>query len=696
MNLNAQDYLAKLLAKENLTVQHGNYSTASFNVVDRILNLPLWADKGKAVYDLLVGHEVGHALYTPADGWHDSEKEIPGVPRAYINIIEDIRIEKKIQRTYPGITRSFKIGYKRLFDDNLFGTEDKDINKMSFMDRLNVHSKGRGYVDVQFTDIEQRFVDMAMAVETWDDVLKACLEINDFVKNEEDYEDDDTETTSEIGDKSSEDGQEMESTDGSGEATDGESEETEGDADSSDTLTDDAQRENEGDLLDTDDQGKQNVYSCGISNADIKAMIIDYPTLLKERMTGNRGYMLADTYENVEATAEFTKFLKDSKATVSLMAKDFERKKAAFEYSRSSEAKKGSLNVNKLHQYQYSEDIFLTVQQLAQAQSHGIIMMIDQSGSMSSTFADVVKQTLTIALFCKRVNIPFEAWTYTTGRNLHVEDYNAPTDRNTNKIADTDRIKLVNVLNSNLKKKEFLMAARHLYVVAMAFAWRNTVARNGLIDYDSMGGTPTVQSLIAMETVIQDFKRRNPVQNINLMLLTDGMADSVSVENTYRYSYNENDNQVPTNHNISFKFRNQLVTGDTREEVVAATIKALKKLTGAKVTGFFISENNKHSFFSGWTYFAAQPSYGDIYTKAFSSWKKVGLATLKNIQGMDDFFIVKTNAKSNFEEFEVTANKNGKDTQIKDVKRQFRKFNQKKKQGKVLVDKITDAIAIAA
>ena len=49
MNLSAQEYLAKLLAKENLTVQHGNYSTASFEPVNRILRLPLWADKGKDV-----------------------------------------------------------------------------------------------------------------------------------------------------------------------------------------------------------------------------------------------------------------------------------------------------------------------------------------------------------------------------------------------------------------------------------------------------------------------------------------------------------------------------------------------------------------------------------------------------------------------------------------------------------------------
>ena len=140
MNLSAQEYLAKLLAKENLTVRHGNYSTASFEPVNRILRLPLWADKGKDVYDLLVGHEVGHALFTPVDGWHDADKKIGKIPRAYLNIVEDIRIERKIQERYPGIVRRFKAGYTRLFDDNLFGTNDRDINEAGLMDRLNAVS----------------------------------------------------------------------------------------------------------------------------------------------------------------------------------------------------------------------------------------------------------------------------------------------------------------------------------------------------------------------------------------------------------------------------------------------------------------------------------------------------------------------------------------------------------------------------
>ena len=89
--------LAKLLAKENVTVQYGNYSTAWFDIKDRILGLPMWKDMGSDVSDLLIGHEVGHALFTPYEGWHDSPEKLKGCPRTYINVIEDARIERHIK-----------------------------------------------------------------------------------------------------------------------------------------------------------------------------------------------------------------------------------------------------------------------------------------------------------------------------------------------------------------------------------------------------------------------------------------------------------------------------------------------------------------------------------------------------------------------------------------------------------------------
>ena len=57
--------LAKLLATEDLIVEHRQVETAQFNVQTRVLTLPQWEKASNFVYDMLVGHEVGHALFTP-------------------------------------------------------------------------------------------------------------------------------------------------------------------------------------------------------------------------------------------------------------------------------------------------------------------------------------------------------------------------------------------------------------------------------------------------------------------------------------------------------------------------------------------------------------------------------------------------------------------------------------------------------
>ena len=72
-NKETKSMLAKLLASENITVEHGKYNTASFDVKNRVLRLPIWKEMSGNLYDLLVLHEVGHALFTPEEGMHDAK-----------------------------------------------------------------------------------------------------------------------------------------------------------------------------------------------------------------------------------------------------------------------------------------------------------------------------------------------------------------------------------------------------------------------------------------------------------------------------------------------------------------------------------------------------------------------------------------------------------------------------------------------
>ena len=84
--------LAKLLATENLTVEHRRVSTACFDVDKRLLILPIWKTASNTIYDLLVGHEVGHALYTP-------NKDFGDAPKDFVNVLEGVYLDKRISPT---------------------------------------------------------------------------------------------------------------------------------------------------------------------------------------------------------------------------------------------------------------------------------------------------------------------------------------------------------------------------------------------------------------------------------------------------------------------------------------------------------------------------------------------------------------------------------------------------------------------
>ena len=81
----------------NNFLEHGNYQTASMDVKNRILRLPIWKEMSGSLYDLMVLHEVGHALYTPEDGWHESASSKGHGYKSFLNVVEDARIERKIK-----------------------------------------------------------------------------------------------------------------------------------------------------------------------------------------------------------------------------------------------------------------------------------------------------------------------------------------------------------------------------------------------------------------------------------------------------------------------------------------------------------------------------------------------------------------------------------------------------------------------
>ena len=715
MNLSAQEYLAKLLAKENLTVQHGNYQTASFDVINRVLRLPLWADKGKDVYDLLVGHEVGHALFTPSDGWHDAENKIAHIPKAYLNIVEDIRIERKIQESYPGIVRRFKAGYKVLFDDNLFGTDDRDINEAGLMDRLNVSSKGRGYVPVAFSDDESPLIKEAMEVETWDDVIVVCQKLYDFIEQQKEEQEKEEqplypisppsngsrEADSEEGEAptpdatpSNDESEENESEENDSVSSgDGEKEEqTNSSEPTHETWTEDTFREKEEELLQQSpspysDKVSQAKFSSGVSDLNVNAMIYPY----KEAAAMRTEYLASTPvdelpycpYFSLECKEDFNATKKTYKSQANLIAKDFERKKAAFEYQRATTAKSGKLDPLKMHAYKTSEDIFLTTTRLAQAKSHGIMMFLDLSGSMADIISDVVAQAITISMFCRQVGIPFEAYSFTSTSMYRMssggmtrEWSQAPSE------LECDNIKVVELLSSKMNKKTFDEAAYALFAVAKAHHHGNRSYRiysSRIHSIDQMGSTPLVQTLYAVSKLTKAFTRKHAIQNTNIMMLTDGAPDGLYITADPLANVETNRN------NMSIKFEGKMVEGSNARLMYESMLIRLKEVTGATVMGFHLA-SEASTFGGGYHGIEENKDWADVV----KSWRKEGFSHWKNEKGYDDYFIIKINKASRFDSDEFTPKK--VDT-IGDLKREFKKFNKTKKGNKQLVARITDAVA---
>ena len=279
--------LPKLLAKENITIRHGNYRTPWFDIKNRVLGLPLWKDMGKDIYDLFVGHEVGHALATPYEGWHDSPEKLQGCPRSYINA----RIERVIKSTYPGLVGPFSRAYSKLFDDNFFGTDDLDITELRIIDKINLQAKVGSHVIIEFNDEEQVFMDRAMLTEDFPEVLQLVKDIVAYDKANEEEEEEkpdnapdeqDTQDEDQEGDipSSNDDSDESSEQDGDAPSPTIDDEDDEDISSSSNghdgevSLTDDAFRKNEESLLDIDEDTGMQILTVSDINKEVMKKII--------------------------------------------------------------------------------------------------------------------------------------------------------------------------------------------------------------------------------------------------------------------------------------------------------------------------------------------------------------------------------------------------------------------------------------
>tara|TARA_Y100001937_G_scaffold74406_1_gene101257 strand:- start:577 stop:1896 length:1320 start_codon:yes stop_codon:yes gene_type:complete len=259
---------------------------------------------------------------------------------------------------------------------------------------------------------------------------------------------------------------------------------------------------------------------------------------------------------------DLKKFQKEQKPVISYMVKEFEMRKAADLYKRSTVSKTGSLNMDKLHSYSYNEDIFLKMNIEPGATNHGLVMFVDWSGSMADNFHNTLKQTINLVLFCKRVNIPFEVYGFTNQYDHDSETTTKNKKAQTPKQNDmiVDKCTLLNMLSSRANKKEFEQGLINLW--SMSNYWADRMSYGGIQDGDSyiypiyipsnysLGSTPLNHSIIYAMKIVPQFKKINGLQKVHTVFLTDGASDRI--RGTYQWGKNPyidiRDGSVPENY----------------------------------------------------------------------------------------------------------------------------------------------------
>ena len=790
--------LAKLLASENVIVEHGKFSTASFDTKNRVLRLPIWKEMSGNLYDLLVLHEVGHALFTPEEGHHDAKGHGKGF-KSFLNVVEDARIERKIKNKFPGGRRAFVEGYNDLMKRDFFGIKKHgmDINGLGLIDRINLHYKVGDHLDISFSDEESVFVDRIDKAETWKEVVKICEDLYDYAKEnesetdmsdheweefmtEDDEEDSDwdenydpsdseeMESPADSGDAGDETGEEEsddepadndttggkasdeksseeENSEGSEKSKEGDSDEedeskkgspssgTEGGTDGSfsdyepESKTDENFRNNESELV--SDEAKPYKYLNIPTNINLKDVIVDFSDIYekyREHWAGDpRSRYGTSTGEEQRAfsTELFKDFRNKNKKVVEYLAKEFEMKKAAREHSRAATANSGILSSEKLYTYKYNEHLFKKLTITPDGKNHGLVMFVDWSGSMSPNMKGTIEQMLTLVMFCKRVNIPFEVYAFSDSYTRY-DDSIENVDSNGHFIGKggpgyndvvINRFNLLNLFSSRMRAKQLHEA--YIYMTATAeyysrnYSYGSRECYVSIPDRMGLGGTPLDSTLLMSFSVMRDFIKKNQVDVINSIFLTDGDSHSCNsywkapetdesgyTTNTGRFDYR--DENVILRDPVSKK---QMQIGDgsmthryRRGGMTSTLVKFLREVFDINIVNFFLIPKMRR-----WDMMHHIEEMKDTRGDDSMTWNEDADVLIRKFR--KEKYLIAPEAKGFNEQYLILGGKNlevaeeqlevAEDASVAQLARAFKKFSSGKLEKRKLLSRFIDMVA---
>ena len=609
--------LAKLMAGEDIDVIQKNAPTAYFDLKYRRLIIPNWKNLSVVEEEMLVGHEIGHALYTPIDTWTTELDAFEGSKNVFqnvMNVVEDARIERKVKTKYPGMRHIFYFGYEELFKRGIFCVDDETALLGNLIEQINWNYKIPGKIDFTKHQMFDHFVAKIDAIVTFEDVVALSKEVYQYCKEEHENKKSSGKDNQE---SEGEDNQESEGEDNQ-ESEGKEDQESEGKEDQESEGKDDSSSDSDSfeseygnnkleqakeEFLKKNQDQIRSAQTKYIPEIDLKKIVISYKTVLDSffHMKGisKPPISVEDDEDDVEPidfniSSSLKSFNKTRKSTIDYYSKIFEMKKKASEYKKTLNFRSGKLDMNKLTNYKFDDKIFMTGQIKFKGKNHGLVVFLDMSGSMSKILKSCLVQVLELVSFCRNSGIPVSVYGFSdinfTGNCRDSRDsnhrwnhrwYNYKVD-----IAPEHQVNmphafhLIEYFSPQMSIKEY----NTMFDTIVSGDYRNS-------SYFQLSGTALAAACLCLEAVVNKMKKENGSEVVNVVFLTDG-GDS---NGTDFHSYHGSVFDPKTKMKVSFDNIGQTLTNHSQFShyasytVPMAILELMKKrVPYVNVVNFFI------------------------------------------------------------------------------------------------------------
>lgn len=560
--MNSNDLLAKLLANENLTIVRGNVITASFDLGQRVLVLPQWKDMPEVTEEMLILHEVGHALYT-TDEYSESQKDKPEIFGHYLNVVEDARIERKMKQRYPGSRKSFIQGYKELNDRDFFKIKNHNLNDLSLIDRINLFYKSGMNCGVKFNETEQKFINEIDKAETIRQVIDIASRVYEYAKltAQEEVEIESLDSINLAQQDFDENGDDLDDQLNRGNYINGENDEEDNEYDYEDDDEDrnynqssragqqmseyeKEKRIQEKMRASTMEALNKNLESSADTNTIYKYYEPDFHTKFSkyEDIIGYKRALkeMRDAFVNRSSSLELIQkkaisFRDKNNSIVNNMVKEFEMRKSASAWKRAQVSKTGQLDPKKIYGYKIKDELFKQLTIVKNGKQHGMIFLLDWSGSMDPYLHNTIAQLINLVMFARRINVPFQVFAFSSTYNDYSRqrDYYHTVITNEKGLGKADSVTLIELFSNKMNERETLEMTGFL----LNRIWYNSP------EY-SLSGTPLNEALVMMTKHIGKFIKNNNVEKTIFITLTDGEGNALydsnnrRLESTNAYDYN--------------------------------------------------------------------------------------------------------------------------------------------------------------